>query len=80
MNILFLCTHNSARSILFEACLNHLGAPRLRAFSAGSSPRNNQMPHPLGLAALQKKASQSIGYRAKVGMPLPHEVLHKWMS
>jgi arsenate reductase len=55
MNILFLCTHNSARSILFEACLNHLGAPRLRAFSAGSSPRNNQMPHPLGLTALQKK-------------------------
>jgi len=55
MNILFLCTHNSARSILAEACLNHLGGTRVRAFSAGSSPRENQKPHPLGLLALQKK-------------------------
>lgn len=53
INVLFLCTHNSARSILAEALLNHLGSPRFRAFSAGSSPRDNQQPHPIALRVLQ---------------------------
>ncbi len=55
MNVLFLCTHNPARSILAEALLNHLGAPLVKAYSAGSSPRENQMPHLMGLAALEKR-------------------------
>ena len=57
MNILFLCTHNSARSILSEALLNHLsqtiGGGRFNAYSAGSSPRENQQPNPLAIQVLK---------------------------
>jgi len=53
LNVLFLCTHNSARSILSEALLNHYGAGKFKAFSAGSSPRVNQQPNPLAIQALQ---------------------------
>jgi arsenate reductase (thioredoxin) len=57
MNILFLCTHNSARSILSEALLNHLshtiGDGKFKAYSAGSSPRENQQPNPLAIQALK---------------------------
>ncbi len=57
MNILFLCTHNSARSILSEALLNHLsqtiGGGRFKAYSAGSSPRENQQPNPLAIQVLK---------------------------
>ena len=53
LNVLFLCTHNSARSILAEALLNAVGNGRFKAYSAGSSPRDNQRPNPLGLQVLQ---------------------------
>jgi protein-tyrosine-phosphatase len=57
LNVLFLCTHNSARSILAEAMLNHMGqgtsGTHFKAFSAGSSPRENQQPNPLGLQVLK---------------------------
>ena len=53
LNVLFLCTHNSARSILAEAILNHIGRGKFKAYSAGSSPRANQQPNPLGLQVLQ---------------------------
>jgi arsenate reductase (thioredoxin) len=65
MNILFLCTHNSARSILSEALLNHLsrtiGGAKFKAYSAGSSPRENQQPHPLALQVL-RDAGIDTGY------------------
>jgi arsenate reductase (thioredoxin) len=65
LNVLFLCTHNSARSILAEATLNHMGGGRFKAFSAGSSPRDNQQPHPLGLQALHNAGIAADGLRSK---------------
>lgn len=64
-NVLFLCTHNSARSILAEAMLNHLGKGRFKAYSAGSSPRENQKPNPLALETLTKAGISTEGLYSK---------------
>ncbi len=64
-NVLFLCTHNSARSILAEALLNHLGKGRFKAYSAGSSPRENQKPNPLALETLSKAGVSIEGLHSK---------------
>ncbi len=65
LNILFLCTHNSARSIMAEALLNHLGHGRFKAYSAGSSPRENQKPNPLALEALASAGVSTSGLSSK---------------
>src|SRR6476469_5348356 len=65
LNVLFLCTHNSARSILAEAALNHAGQGRFKAFSAGSSPRENQQPNPFALRVLQDAGIATDGLRSK---------------
>ncbi len=65
LNVLFLCTHNSARSILAEATLNHIGRDRFRGYSAGSSPRENQQPNPLAIEALRKAGMSTDGLRSK---------------
>lgn len=65
LHVLFLCTHNAARSILAEAVLNHSGAGRFKAYSAGSSPRGNQRPHPMALDVLEKAGISTAGLRSK---------------
>ena len=65
LNVLFLCTHNSARSILAEALLNHIGRGRFHAFSAGSSPRENQKPNPLAIETLEKAGISTDGLYSK---------------
>jgi arsenate reductase len=65
INVLFLCTHNSARSILAEATLNHMSKGRFRAFSAGSHPRENQQPNPLALKVLANAGIATDGLRSK---------------
>jgi arsenate reductase (thioredoxin) len=65
LNVLFLCTHNSARSILAEALLTHLGQGKFKGYSAGSSPRANQQPNPLGLQVLEHAGISTDGLHSK---------------
>jgi len=65
LNVLFLCTHNSARSVLAEAVLNDIGAGRFHAYSAGSHPRENQHPNPLALQVLRESGLSTEGLRSK---------------
>jgi arsenate reductase len=62
-NVLFLCTGNSARSIMAEAILNRKGMPKFKAFSAGSHPKGKV--HPAALRQLQEARLPLTGLRSK---------------
>jgi arsenate reductase len=69
MNILFLCTGNSCRSILAEATFNALAPAGLRAISAGSKPAGHV--HPRSIALLKQKGIAAEGYYSKSWDALP---------
>jgi protein-tyrosine-phosphatase len=62
-NVLFLCTGNSARSIIAEAILNKVGAGKFVAYSAGSQPKGQVNPHTIQL--LQSLGYETSGLRSK---------------
>jgi arsenate reductase len=62
-NVLFLCTGNSARSVLAEAILNKSGAGKFRAYSAGSQPKGQVNPNTIHL--LQKLGYETAAFRSK---------------
>jgi arsenate reductase (thioredoxin) len=62
-NVLFLCTGNSARSIMAEAILNKIGAEKFRAFSAGSQPKGSV--HPQTLRLLKSLSYNIFDFRSK---------------
>jgi arsenate reductase len=62
-NVLFLCTGNSARSILAESLINHWGGGRFRGFSAGSQPRG--AVHPVAIELLEHVNLPTAGLRSK---------------
>ena len=62
-NVLFLCTGNSARSILGEALMNKMGGGRFRAYSAGSQPKGDV--HPMSLEVLDSFGYPTDGLRSK---------------
>ncbi len=73
-NVLFLCTGNSARSIIAEAILNQKGRPNFTAYSAGSHPAGSVHPHVLRLLEMQRfpvegARSKSWDEFAKPGAP-----------
>jgi protein-tyrosine-phosphatase len=62
-NVLFLCTGNSARSVIAEAILNKLGAGRFHAYSAGSQPKGQVNPHTIAL--LEGLGYDTSAFRSK---------------
>ena len=68
-NVLFLCTGNSARSIMAEAIMNRAGAGKFKGFSAGSQPKGQV--HPYALDLLRKLHYDVTGLRSKSWTEFP---------
>ena len=65
VHVLFLCNHNTARSLMAEAVLNHMDGPSFRAHSAGCQPSPDGAAHPLTLEVLQAAGIRTDGLRSK---------------
>ena len=63
LNVLFLCTHNSARSVIAECVMNRLGKGKFKAYSAGSQPSGRV--HPFALDLLKNLKYETEGLRSK---------------
>jgi hypothetical protein len=77
-NVLFLCTGNSARSILAESILRKDGAGRFNAFSAGSHPKG--AVNPFAIKVLTAYGYPTDGFRSKIGMSSPLPARGSWIS
>lgn len=75
MNILFLCTGNSCRSILAEATFNHLAPAGWRAVSAGSQPTGYVHPRSLALLAREGIASEGAHSKSWDGLPVTPDIV-----
>ena len=75
MNVLFLCTGNSARSILAEATFNHLAPAGWRAFSAGSHPKGEVHPNSLALLALEHIATRGLRSKSWDDLPMTPDIV-----
>ena len=62
-NVLFLCTHNSARSIMAEAIINRVGMGKFKGYSAGSMPRGKI--HPMAIELLNRLNYDTSNARSK---------------
>lgn len=75
MNILFLCTGNSCRSILAEATFNHLAPKDWRAMSAGSQPTGQVHPRSLALLAREGIATEGCSSKSWDGLPVAPDIV-----
>lgn len=75
MNILFLCTGNSCRSILAEAVFNHLAPIGWRAMSAGSQPTGQVHPHSLALLAREDIQTEGLHSKSWDNLPITPDVV-----
>jgi len=75
MNVLFLCTGNSCRSILAEATFNHLAPPGWRALSAGSHPAGYVHPRSLALLAREGISTEGATSKSWEGLPLVPDIV-----
>lgn len=69
MNILFLCTGNSCRSVLAEATFNALAGPEMRAMSAGSHPTGTVHPRSLALLRRERISTEGLHSKSWTGLP-----------
>lgn len=75
MNVLFLCTGNSCRSILAEATFNHLAPEGWRAMSAGSQPTGQVHPRSLALLAREGVATGGLASKSWDGLPVTPDIV-----